>query len=149
MIIDPMKQTKGRQKSIRRRKKARRCAQGDVGSKSLFCIVYAICDEAGNIRYIGQTRQKLAVRIKFHRKEGSRAGKWMQAEVAAGRNVTVHVITDRGTWNVSEVIWIERARATGCLLLNRTRGGDESSLDGQREVIKENHFRMTGKIPLS
>jgi hypothetical protein len=139
---------KAKQRSIRARKKARRRAEGEIGSQSLLCTVYAICDEAGNIRYIGQTRSRVANRIKYHHKEGSTAGLWMKAEAEGGRAVSVKIITKAGTWNVSEVIWIERARAGGCNLLNKTRGGDESYLDAKREALDERQFRLTGKIPL-
>jgi hypothetical protein len=139
---------KAKQRGIRARKKARRRAEREIGSQSLLCTVYAICDEAGNIRYIGQTRTRVVHRMKYHRKEGSTAGLWMKAEAEAGRAVTAKIITEIGTWNVSEVIWIERARAAGCNLLNKTRGGDESYLDAKREAVDESQFRLTGKIPL-
>lgn len=111
------------------------------------CTVYAICDQDGQIRYIGQTRTSVDVRIKYHLKKNTPISRWMHNEMQAERNVIVETITDEGTWNVSEILWIERAKAIGHQLLNKTRGGEDTPFDMQREEVSESQFYARQQIP--
>lgn len=118
-----------------------------------LCTVYALCDGDNEIRYVGQTRN-LGVRIKYYKKQ-TRFGwdkaktpveRWLCAEKDAGRPMNVKVITDQGFWDVSEIVWIERAKAAGCKLLNCTRGGMDNSSQWRKEFAAEKKFRETGTI---
>lgn len=107
----------------RRRKRAQRRAAGQLKPKT-WCRVYAIRSQEGRTVYIGQTRLDIEGRLRWHRKtKDSRICQWMKAEKAAGRSFNVVVLEENGTWDVSEIIWIERARAASEPLLNQTRGG--------------------------
>jgi hypothetical protein len=91
-----------------------------------FCFVYALADEFGNIRYIGQTRSPLFVRFGYHMKDASKApnrplSKWLNE---SRRNIVM--IDANGTWDVSEILWIDRLRRDGCKLFNILRGGADN-----------------------
>ena len=111
--------------AARRRKKARRRKNG-TGRGKTWCRVYAIRDHVGRTVYIGQTRLKIEGRMRWHRKnKDTRICQWMRAENEAGRPFSVVVLDENATWDVSEIILIERARAAGEPLLNQTRGGKD------------------------
>ena len=124
-----------------------------MGKAKKLCTVYALCDSEGQIRYIGQTRN-LRVRMKYYRKQirfgwnGAKTPveRWLCAEKDAGRPMNVRVITDHGFWDVSEIVWIERAKASGYKLLNCTRGGSDTALQWGQEIAAEKEFRETGTI---
>lgn len=101
------------------------------------CVVYGICDLEGNVRYIGQTRSALKVRLKFHfKKPSGRIGQWLAAETLAGRKASVaqmRVLEPSGQWDVDEVLWIERGKALGWRLLNQTRGGRDGYCKPRRK----------------
>ena len=82
------------------------------------------------IRYIGQTRCQLSVRLKFHiKKQGGAVGRWIASEIRAGRRPTADQMVPLQTeaaWDADEVLWIERGRLLGWPLLNQTKGGKDS-----------------------
>lgn len=110
---------------LRRKRRARRRAAGTLKPKS-WCRVYAVHNHEGRTVYIGQTRLEIAGRMRWHRKaKDTRLARWMRDEKSAGREYRVVVLEENGTWDVSEIIWIERARVSGEPLLNMTRGGKD------------------------
>ena len=118
-----------------------------------ICTIYALCDADDKIRYIGQTKN-LGLRMKFYKK-AVRAGvvermspveRWLWHEKQSGRPMNVKVITDQGVWDVSEIVWIERAKAAGHDLLNCTRGGKDSREYANRDKARDNRYWETGFI---
>lgn len=112
--------------SRERRRQKRRSAR----LAKAACAVYGLYDMAGRLRYIGQTRCTLAVRLAFHLKAAatpsSPVERWIAAERAEGRKPRIRLIEGAAAWDVSEVIWIERHRVAGADLLNVTRGGRDA-----------------------
>lgn len=143
-----MAATQRERSGINRVKKPRKTIRVGVSKKrsSWQCTVYAIVDFHGTIKYIGQTRSTAKRRFQKHIEEPSGLiGAWLRTEIKAGRMPEVKVITTRGVWDVSEVIWIERCRAAGIELLNRALGG--KCKNRKRTVSKtEAHFLRTGEI---
>lgn len=102
------------------------------------CTVYGIWDGRDMLRYVGQTRLELEARFASHKKHAFSQspgyfGDWLAGELKAKRNVTIRALDDNATWNVSEVLWIERMKQEGHPLLNVTRGGSDSLRACQRE----------------
>lgn len=117
-----------------------------LGKHKKACIVYGIWDCGGQLRYIGQTQQALETRMKYHKKSAFQTpgyfGEWLAGELKAKRKVEIGVLDDNATWNVSEILWIERKRNEGCDLLNVTRGGEDQFSHCQREgCIPEGYLK--------
>lgn len=108
------------------------------------CIVYCLMDQNGAVRYIGQTRSDLESRFSFHKKSAftgaSPVSMWLAGELMAKREVSISEIDGNATWNVSEILWIERHRQQGIDLLNVTRGGPDTVFDMRREGIYRDVF---------
>jgi len=104
--------------------------------------IYALCDRDGMIRYIGQTRCRLSVRLKFHiKKQCGAVGRWIASEIKAGRKPTADQMVPlqtAATWDVDEIIWIERGRLSGWPLLNQSKGGK----DGYRKPKQRKHLNQ-------
>jgi|688.fasta_scaffold741823_2 hypothetical protein len=119
MAFDP----KAKKRWLKARRRARRIANGTHRTKS-WCRVYGLFDADGVCYYVGQTRLELKDRMRWHRKSKTRpVSLWLQAEHEAGRRVFIELIEEPATWDVTEIIWIERMRQLEQPLLNRTRGG--------------------------
>ena len=103
------------------------------------CLVYGIWDENDNLRYIGQTQSTLEKRMKYHKRSAfmydGYFGEWLRTELKAKRKVEIGVLDDNATWDVSEVLWIERKRIEGCDLFNVTRGGADTLANCEREGV--------------
>lgn len=102
-----------------------------------FCTVYGLYDANGELRYIGQTRYK-----KFHRRRNwlycnlaiairqdrrlTPVLKWLfECNKVGYYPVEIRAIDKQAVWDVSEIIYIERARSGGANLLNVLRGGND------------------------
>lgn len=112
-----MKAQRNSKKSVRRRQK--RLLRHSGKSR---CFIYALKGEAGTIRYVGQTRQTLQCRLAFHMKSASPTGSPIQRWLVDNKPEIV-MLDEAGVWDVDEVLWIERLRLAGELLLNVSRGG--------------------------
>lgn len=101
------------------------------------CLIYGLCDPGtDNIRYIGQTTLTMAKRFGWHLRtirKNLKIGKrlspvqsWLYHLDKDGKRPDFKRIDEAGTWDVSEIIWIERYRIAGHPLLNVLRGGNDS-----------------------
>jgi hypothetical protein len=99
-----------------------------------LCFVYGLLDATGQIRYIGQTRTSLAKRLERHfadaPKGSSPVCKWLRQ----ARDVQIFMIDSNATWDVSEILWIDRYRRGGHELLNVVRGGTDTVHAVMRET---------------
>lgn len=106
------------------------------------CTVYGLSasdEPSAVIRYIGQTRAPLPVRLKRHR-DRARSGKsapvwqWMREVEARGAIVEIVALQEQAAWNAAEIAWIARYGLEN--LLNAQTGGDNGRPDdGARERI--------------
>ncbi len=89
--------------------------------------VYGLHGADGQVMYVGQTRCKLSVRLKWHMKHLNKRNtdvyRWMRWRIAAGEAIEIRMLEPHAVWDVSEVIWIERLKAKGIPLTNMTLGG--------------------------
>jgi hypothetical protein len=112
------------------------------------CLVYGLYDAQGELRYIGQTRSRLERRLIWHWRHIeqklrmklplSPVERWLAESrlkgECGGLGANARVIDQNATWDVSEIIYIERARVAGAQLLNVLRGG----VDTFDSFIREN-----------
>lgn len=115
----------GRPKKKRRFKKRK--------SDKKLCSVYGLADSEGVVRYIGQTQITLERRYKFHIKDAlekpeRKLGAWLLAE-----RRQIVLLDGNATWDVSEIIAIDRARQAGADLFNQLRGGTDTIHAVRRE----------------
>lgn len=94
------------------------------GPKSA-CFVYGLKGEAGEIVYVGQTRTALATRLNFHMRSASPTGSPIQRWLVDHRPEIV-MLDNKATWDVCEILWIDRLRREGEPLMNVTRGGKDN-----------------------
>lgn len=98
-----------------------------------WCYVYGLIDQYGNVGYVGQTRHDLKTRLKWHfkaaKKNQTPCHKWINS--SAG--VDIFMIDSNATWDVSEILWIERYRQKGHKLANVLRGGSDTIHAARRE----------------
>jgi len=114
-------------------------------AKKSACIIYGVCDFSGNVRYIGQTRQQPKERLKWfykninHKRSRkislSPIEKWIDEQTFYGLDVTILVLDANATWDVSEILYIDKYRREGCELLNLTRGGNDNMSNLERERL--------------
>lgn len=99
-----------------------------------LCFVYGLLDATGQIRYVGQTRTSLAKRLERHFTDALKANspvcKWLRQT----RDVQIFMIDSNATWDVSEILWIDRYRRDGHDLLNVVRGGTDTVHAVKREA---------------
>jgi hypothetical protein len=101
-----------------------------------FCVVYGLYDMEGRLRYIGQTRQLLSERLRWFWKQIARrrdqgrkltpVERWLDECSYFQMPVEIRAIDENATWDVSEIIYIDRARQRGEDLLNILRGGQDT-----------------------
>lgn len=113
---------------LKRHRSTRRC-----------CIVYGLYDSSNRLRYIGQTRLILPDRLKWLFKNirkklamGRRmtpVEDWALTCEANGESILISPIDSNATWDISEIIHIDRARQRGENLLNILRGGNDNTHD--------------------
>lgn len=115
--------------------------------KASFVTIYALIDENGQRRYVGQTRCRLKKRLKWHyraaRKPKSRVERWLSQQKAQRRKVQIVALQVSAVWDTDEIAWIARSRAEGCILLNMTDGGNTPKRSKHRHSGK----RTYGETP--
>lgn len=88
--------------------------------------IYALCDEAGAVRYVGKTAQTLARRFIGHKNCAKRrrlpVERWLYKHKAA--SVRLLEMANNDNWIEREQFWIASYRAAGAALLNLTSGGE-------------------------
>lgn len=111
-----------------------------------FCQIYGLCDADGKVRYIGQTRLLLPERLKWYYKQIDRkigrhqrlspVESWIDNLRLFEIQPTIVLIDNNATWDISEILYIERFRNSGHDLLNATRGGNDDIGNIAREAKK-------------
>lgn len=97
------------------------------------CLVYGLHAGDGIIRYIGQTRSHPDDRLRYHRKHCHQVKTPVQRWLAQhGDAVQLVVLCAEATWDVTEIIMIDRYKRSGGDLLNLTRGGEDTHLEARR-----------------
>ncbi len=97
------------------------------------CMVYGLHAGDGIIRYIGQTQSHPDDRLRFHRKHSRQDGTPVQRWVFEhGELIEMTVFCEAGTWDITEIIMIDRFTRSGGELLNQTRGGEDTHLEARR-----------------
>ena len=99
------------------------------------CFVYGLMDGYGSIRYIGQTRNALDVRLKHHRKDCWKSSSTVSLWLRGALDVEIFMIDSNATWDVSEILYIDRYRREGHDLTNILRGGADTFSAAKREGI--------------
>lgn len=117
------------------RERRRRKARIKRRDKKL-CTIYGLYDSSGTLRYIGQTRNILRDRAKHFQKSIERAIRtgnrlsrvelWIKNCYENGKKIEIRPIDENATWDISEIIYIDRARNSGADLLNVLRGGNDT-----------------------
>lgn len=102
----------------------------------LACVVYGLYDCEGSLRYIGQTRQLLSERLRWFYKQVRRSRDreihltpveiWVEECAMHEIPIRIDAIDPDATWDISEIIHIDRAKQAGVKLLNVLRGGNDS-----------------------
>ena len=92
------------------------------------CVVYVVTDDEGQIRYCGQSRclpemKRMWIEKGARKNPHTPFHRWFLDYIKTGRKWKIKIVDANATWDVSEVIWIERLRQSGCPLLNVLRGG--------------------------
>lgn len=107
----------------RKRKKLAKKYSGRIASK---CTVYALTDNDGYIRYVGQTRGKTDIRYNYHLKDAYAGGNSpVQKWIASGKCNGITVLQDDAVWMISEALWIKSFKDKGARLLNVSKEHDE------------------------
>lgn len=91
-----------------------------------FCFVYALVDTHGTIRYVGQTRSPLFVRFGYHMKDAHKFPNKKLSAWLLEYDRDIVMLDDNGTWDVSEILWIDKLKREGADLLNVLRGGNDN-----------------------
>ena len=85
--------------------------------------IYALCDEAGNVRYVGKTVRTIHQRLSQHRTAAKNSrlpvGRWLMKHPAATVRL-LEIVPPSGDWASRERAWIHRHSN----LLNLTEGGE-------------------------
>jgi len=92
-----------------------------------WCRIYVLREiEGGPIRYVGQTQQSAQMRLWWHLKDLrkckergwhlSPVKKWLDSLPCPP---IIEVIEEKGIWDLSEAVWIDRLRHRGEPLLNK------------------------------
>lgn len=96
---------------------------------SLTCSVYALfSSDDGLIRYIGQTKRDLKVRLGAHlsvaKRGRTRRDAWIRSVLKRGAKVFIVELRREAVWCVDEVALILEYTKLGADLVNGTSGGD-------------------------
>ena len=113
-------------------------------------IVYILIDPRDSrIRYVGQTTQAPAKRLRAHcnasKKQRSHLARWVACVLRDGRIpqiVPVAVAETRQRLNDLEIAFIDVVRGAGAKLVNATPGGEGGSVKG-RVLSSETRRRMS------
>lgn len=92
------------------------------------CTIYGLSSSRdGELRYVGQTVQKPATRLRVHLESAKRnkthIANWIKREVAGGYAILMEILEENASWNTAEIEWISKHKALGTRLLNHTDGG--------------------------
>ena len=98
-----------------------------------LCVVYGLTDAAGRIRYIGQTRQTLRARLGYHFKDAKSGNSPLHKWIRQTPGVEIVCLDSNATWDVSEILVIDRFVREGHELLNVLRGGSDTLKDVRRQ----------------
>lgn len=89
--------------------------------------VYVLCDEGGEIRYVGQTTQPLNRRLSHHRSHAKKLDRYKDRWIRQNPNgiyiVEVQQVGNQEDLDVAERYWIQFFREQGCPLTNLEGGG--------------------------
>lgn len=118
------------------KRKSRKQRAGRYDRK--LCSVYGLMDGFGKIRYIGQTRSTLARRLELHFKDADKSNSPVNRWLRGSYGVQIFMIDSNATWDVSEILYIDRYRREGHDLLNVLRGGTDTIHAVGRERITMN-----------
>jgi DNA endonuclease I-HmuI-like, NUMOD-like domain/GIY-YIG catalytic domain len=95
--------------------------------------LYVLVAPDGEIRYVGQTVQSPAARLRQHLCEGKKKGRsavqrWIWSLLRKGQRPVMRVFQTlpASCYNTAEVYWIDHFKGVGCRLLNLTAGGEGS-----------------------
>lgn len=116
----------------KRRRMSRKKRAGTYDRKT--CLVYGMAADDGRIRYVGQTRMTLNRRLAYHFKNSTESNSLVNRWLRGAKGVDIILLDDNATWDVSEILWIERLRLQGADLLNQTRGGADTIHAVRRET---------------
>lgn len=118
----------------------------------MITTIYALLDEASQVRYIGKTKTKLLHRLHGHIKEARHGGnthknKWIRKCLSSNyRPEIVPLLTVEGTGVKEEIAYIRKYRDAGFKLTNSTDGGEGHMFwpaDIREKISKANK----GKVP--
>ena len=107
------------------------------GYDKKLCYVYGLVDGYGKIGYVGQTRLDLESRLKWHFKSAVNGKTRLHRWIRQSMGIEIFMIDANATWDVSEVLWIERYRREGHNLMNVLRGGGDTIHAVKREGLYE------------
>lgn len=99
------------------------------------CFVYGLIDGYGAIRYIGQTRSDLQRRLALHLKDCRKSDSPVNVWLRGALDVNIFMIDSNATWDVSEILYIDRYRREGHELTNVLRGGSDTLDAVKREGL--------------
>lgn len=115
------------------------------------CVIYALVDEIGVPRYVGQTNKRLATRLSQHFSL-ARNGPWnrpLDAWLRACPTATIIPLeVNPGNSNERERHWIKQMRAGGIDLLNITPGGNGEGHRRSADVVEKTASKRRGR-PIS
>ena len=98
-----------------------------------LCYVYGLVDAYGKIGYVGQTRLDLESRLKWHFRDAAHGKTRLHKWLNRSHGVEIFMIDANATWDVSEILWIDRYRREGHELQNVLRGGSDTLHAVRRE----------------
>ena len=118
-------------------------------------MIYALIDQNNNIRYIGQTKQKLYKRKSQHKRfalvdmRNGYKDNWIRNEYNHNKEINIILIEECGikTANEREEYWIQVYKDKGCKLTNTQSVGKRNYKSGRIGWSKEQkkHFRLIAK----
>lgn len=107
------------------------------------------------VRYVGQTTQRLASRLRQHRSDANvrcttPVRKWIAREEAAGFQIIITSVVEDAILHQTEIELISQYRALGVRLLNVTDGGEgtigwHGNLGNKRPDLAERNRAQAGK----
>lgn len=100
-----------------------------------LCFVYGLIDGFGKVRYIGQTRTSLTKRLERHFADADSGNSPVCRWIRTTPGIQIFMIDSNATWDVSEILWIDRYKRDGHDLLNVVRGGGDTVHASRREGL--------------
>lgn len=116
---------------LRRMSRKRRAK---IGYDKKLCHVYGLRDAFGRIGYVGQTRIDLKRRLRLHFRDAEKGKTPVNKWINSTMGVEIFMIDSNATWDVSEILWIDRYRREGHDLCNVLRGGGDTIHAIKREA---------------